>query len=202
MAVIATIEDTMVAALTTAFAGKVPVETVPAGITAEEWGQRLRAGTAVYIAWLGAETGDAMGTARLNGEFAVYVVSESAGKEVIRRRGNDVRQGAYLMIEIAVPAIHLLKVPGIGTLELVRIDNLYAEPFDKLGIAVYACLFRVQLAFDAPAALQDFLTFGMQIAAIVPGAGDQPPQLQPGQSLPLPDTEVSSTSQVALPPTN
>jgi phage gp37-like protein len=193
MAVIATIEDTIVSALEAAFAGtKVPVQTLPAGITAEEWGARLRAGTALYVAWIGASPDQAQGTARLTGDFAVYVVSQSSGKEEIRRRGNGVRQGAYLMIEIAVPSIHNLNVPGIGTLQLGDIVNYYSEDFDKLGVAVYGINFRCQFAFDPATAVQDLLTFGSQI--VEPGQ-----TLQTGETLPLPEAKVVSTSVTTLP---
>jgi phage gp37-like protein len=192
MAVIATIEDTIVAALTTAFAGKVKVETVPAEITAEEWGQRLRAGTAIYVAFLTANVDQAPGTGRLVGDFVVYVVSQSTGKEIVRRRGDSVRQGAYLMVEIAVPAVHELRVPEIGTLLLVGITNLFSEQFDKLGLAVYAIQFRTQLAFDAAAALQDFLTFAPQFG--LPFQTDPPTG-----PLPLPDNQVALDAQTNLP---
>jgi phage gp37-like protein len=192
MAVIATIEDTIVAALLAAFDNKVKIETVPAEITAEEWGQRLRAGTGIYVAFLTAGTDEAPGTARLVGDFVVYVVSESAGKEIVRRRGNEVRQGAYLMIEIAVPTVHDLCVKGIGTLQLVRITNLFSEEFDKLGLAVYAIQFRTQLAFDAAAALQDFLTFAPQFG--LPFQTDPP-----SGPLPLPDDQAALDAQTILP---
>ena len=192
MAVIATIEDTIVAALLAAFDNKVKVETVPAEITAEEWGQRLRAGTAIYVAFLTANTDEAPGTGRLVGDFVVYVVSESAGKEIVRRRGNEVRQGAYLMVEIAVPTVHNLAVPGIGTLQLVRITNLFSEEFDKLGLAVYAIQFRTQLAFDAAAALVDFLRFAPQFGL--------PNQTEPPTGpLPLPDDQVALDGLTNLP---
>jgi len=192
MAVIATIEDRMVAALRSAFDNKVKVETVPAEITSDEWTQRLRAGTAIYVAFIDAGTDQAPGTERLVGDFAVYIVSESAGKEVVRRRGNDMRQGAYLMIEIAVPAIHNLAVPGIGTLQLVQVNNLFSEGFDKLGIAVYGIHFRTQLAFDQIAALQDFLHFAPQFGL--------PDQTEPPTSpLPLPDDAVALSGQTNLP---
>ena len=194
MAVIATIEDTIVAALTTAFNGKVPVQTVPAEITSEEWTQRLRAGTAVYVAWIGASTDEMPGTARLVGDFAVYVVSESAGKEVIRRRGNDMRQGAYLMIEIAVPAVHNLPVKGIGTLQLVQVNNLFSEGFDKLGVAVYGIHFRTQLAFDQVAALNDFLRLNSQF-----DLGDTHQNAGP---LPVPPQDLSGEDLITLPGAN
>lgn len=164
MAVIATVEDTMTAAAQQALGTGFKVETVPAGITAEEWGQRLRSGTAVYIAWTGGGVGTWRGTPRILGEFSAYVISESAGKEVIRRRGNPDRLGAYLMIEYLVPAIHDLAVDGIGTLQLDRIDNLYSEQFDKLGIAVYQLAFNIPIEFGpvAQSTLSDFLRFNPQ----------------------------------------
>jgi hypothetical protein len=196
MGVIATIEDAIVAALTAAMPPHLPIETLPAGITADEWGLRLRAGTAVYVAWMGASSGQWKGTARLDGNFAVYVVSKGVGSEVTRRRGDDVRQGAYLMIEMAAPAVNLLPIKGIGTLELVSIDNLYSEAFDKLGLAVYSMLFQTQLAFDKAQALEDFTTFSAQLRFARPGEHMARGE---GDALPLADSAVDLDAVVTLP---
>lgn len=192
MAVIAPIEDAIVSALTAVFPRGVKIDTVPAGITADEWEIRLRAGNACYVAWLGGGVRDFAGIARIVSSFGVYVLASSAGAEPGRRRGVGVNKGAYAMVEMVVPAIHDLRVPGIGTLQLDDIGNFWNEKFDELGMALYVVTFAIPTAFDAQLALDDFLTFSGQIAL-------DPTKIPADAALPLPDIDVAADILVTLP---
>jgi phage gp37-like protein len=104
-------------------------------------------------------------TATIDSSWLVYVVTSHPSGELARRRGNAQDLGAYEIIaRLVVPLLHGHTVPGVGTLELTGIQDLFTGQVEKQGLAVYGCSFALPLTFQlgTDEALADFATFFAQ----------------------------------------
>jgi hypothetical protein len=197
---ISLVEDAMVAAVAKAFGigtaqSKLrKVETVPAALSPEEWGARLKISPAVYIGFLGGQAGPASVT-RIEGRFMAYVVTGNSGTdELKRRRGTVSTIGAYAILAVLIPTLGELRVQGVGDLKFAgEVANLFSETFDKLGISVYSAEFRVGLRFEAVPDISAYANFTTFDADIVLSS-----QL-PTAPIPLPDGTAAVESTVTLP---
>jgi phage gp37-like protein len=192
---IGTVEDAMEAALKAVLGTKVrSVETVPAALSPDEWGARLRQSPAVYVGFLGGAA-DPVGVNRIKGRFMAYIVTGNGAEgERSRRRGASDEIGAYLLLAIVISVLGNLSVRGVGTLQLTgEAANLFSEAFDELGVSVYSAEFSIGLSFpDQPDLSQyaDFTTFHADIVTERP---------LPTDPIPLPDGEAAVESIVTLP---
>ncbi len=138
----------------------------------------LRKTPGVYVAWGGGKSpSNTTNQAAVGGRYVVYVVTSHASGERERRRGNDRQVGAYELVERVAPAVHALKVEGIGTLELDSIDNLYSERFDKEGVVIYGIAYRLPLHFKPPLDANTLNDFELYTGTHQVG-GDNDPELQ------------------------
>ncbi|HEV2675274.1 MAG TPA: phage protein Gp37 [Aliidongia sp.] len=189
------VEDAMVAAVHLALGSKLrKVETVPGGLSAEEWGARLRVSPAVYIGFLGGPA-EPPNQTRIMGRFMAYVVTGNSGSdEKTRRRGTPTTIGAYPILAVLIPTLGELRVQGIGDLVFTgEVSNLFSTAFDDLGISVYAAEFKVGISFSTVPDLSqyaDFTTFDADIVTQRP---------LPTDPIPLPDGEAALESRVTLP---
>lgn len=151
MSAIATIEDTLIAMLTTVMAGRVrAIQTLPAALDIQGLDARLTLAPALLIAFLGGDADDRLSKPSIDARFAVYVLAGNKAGDTARRRGDVTEIGAYEMIELAVPAIADQLVAGIGRIELKSIVNLYSDQIDREGFALYAIELRVTLDLSKP----------------------------------------------------
>lgn len=114
----------------------------------------------IYVAWSGGR-GEGNSRAAISGRYAVYVVTDHASGERARRRGSDREVGAYEILEKIVPALHTLKIDGIGSLQLEQVDNLYSDTADKKGVVIYGAVFSIKMTFPAPLDANDLADFAI-----------------------------------------
>lgn len=121
---------------------------------------------AVFIAFAGGGSrAPGATTFDIDGQWIVYVATGHASGQAARRRGDALQIGAYELVELLVPQLHLFKVPDTGTLMAVRVENLYTGSIDRQGLAVYALTFQLPMSMPLqldPAVLDDFETFTAQ----------------------------------------
>ncbi len=122
----------------------------------------LQKSPAVYVSFLGGNQTNQSDLAIINAKFDVYIVSKGADEET-RRRGNDRVIGGYEMIERLAPLLNGLTIPGIGSLELKSVKNMFAGAMLDIGGTVYALTFELpRLVFEKqldPVGLGQFITF-------------------------------------------
>ncbi|HVJ53454.1 MAG TPA: phage protein Gp37 [Aliidongia sp.] len=190
--VIAAVEDEIASALKTVLGPYVRAcESVPAGITPEEWGDRLRATPALYVSFGGGEARPTRNPT-LDGRFSVYAATGADGREEQRRRGSKVAIGAYQLVEYVVSIIHSKQIGAYGVPQLQDVSNLWSEVFDSLGLTVYAATFKIPFDFPGvvdPDTLGSFQTFDGQIPFAPPA---------PDASIPLDPSLVAIDGDVTL----
>ncbi len=122
----------------------------------------LQKSPAVYVTFLGGNQNSQSDLAMIGAKFDVYIVSKGADEET-RRRGNTRVIGGYEMIERLAPVLNGLTIPGIGSLELKSVKNLFAGAMLDIGGTVYALTFELpRLVFEKqlnPDGLGQFITF-------------------------------------------
>lgn len=155
----AEIEDAMIARCQKVVGQHVKtIEDLPGGWDDATLKQARRDVPGIYIAWANGR-GTANNRAAMESRYAVYVVTGQASGERERRRGNNRQVGAYELLERIVPAIHGLEVPGIGTLNLERVDNLFSDRVDQQGIVIYAATYTTKVEFPAPMSANNLAPF-------------------------------------------
>lgn len=126
------------------------VESLPGDWDEDTMKRVLRLTPGVFVVWAGGGAKVVGGVAAsIQGLFAVYVVTAHASGEAARRRGDSQQAGAYELIETLVPALHGHKVPDMGSLSLVRVENLYNGAMDKQGVAIYGITFELPMTMPA-----------------------------------------------------
>jgi len=164
---IATVEDAIVNRIKAVLGISVrTVEALPGDWDDDMLKRLLRLVPGVFVAFAGGAPKSVGSTSPdIDSQWIVYVVTGHASGEAPRRRGDALQIGAYELIQILVPALHLQKVSGGGTLMFAGVDNLYTGTIDKQGIAVYAIRYQVQVCMSMEldlSTLDDFETFDAQ----------------------------------------
>ncbi|RMG60282.1 MAG: DUF1834 family protein [Gammaproteobacteria bacterium] len=160
MAVIAQVEDAIIEVLTSVLGNHVRgIETLSGPWTLGALKRALQFAPCVRVAFLGGRA-SRHEDAAIDARFGVYFVAGQGGQS---GRGVAGVIGLYDMLEIALPALNELTVPGIGSLFLVETGQQFAEQTLHLGGAVYGATFElpnlVLPSIDSSAALNDFVTF-------------------------------------------
>ena len=160
---IGSVEDAIIAQVKAVFGNKLAaVDSVPAEVDEEMLKRILRVTPAVYVVFDGGGDPSPGGSeAKLSAQFSTLVLTSNAGGEKPRRRGDGDRLGAYDICEILIPALHRLKVPGVGSLLFDRLENRNSALLDNMGVAAYAPVWSIQVdlpGFDYIAALAPFTT--------------------------------------------
>ena len=135
---------------------------------------------------------------RLSAQWGMYIVTAHASGEKARRLGDQREIGAYDLIAQLVPYFNGMTLPGVGTLQLGRVQNLFNGTFEKQGVAVYAASFSLPMTLELPvdAALDDFITFHADIdipAFEDPAEHDKWLQEPPDHTTSVPDADQTIT---------
>lgn len=163
---IAVVEDDLLATLRARAQAKVrTIDSLPGDWDDDMLRRMLALTPCILVAFAGGAP--IAGTApAIDARWLVYVATANASGQAARRRGDAQQAGAYELIEqVVVPALHCHTVPGVGTLTLGPIENLFSGTVERQGLAVYAVTFQMPMEFDVtPAAelLADFETFDAQ----------------------------------------
>ena len=148
---IAAVEDVLIAECKAALGRKVRgVESLPGDWDDEMLNRLVRAVPGVFVVFGGGPRRGAPGEieASINARFTVITATGHASGEAARRRGDAMQVGAYELLNVLVPRLHGLTVPGAGTLSLEDVGNLYSGVIDTKGLAVYTATFSMPLCFD------------------------------------------------------
>lgn len=94
----------------------------------------LQTAPGVYASFVGGKPSGAPGY--IGGEFAVYCVNKAA-LEPQRRAGTARVIGADEMALNLAAVLDRMLIPGVGSVRLQSIDNLFSEAMFELGGAVY-----------------------------------------------------------------
>lgn len=182
------------------------VETIPAELSAEEVGERLKVLPAALVRFAGGPVPPGR-SITIEGEFTVFVVTGQGVKEDQRRRGTAVALGAYQIAQAVLMTLHgrMLPEPVIGN-PAAPIDGLtvgapYATDLrsfwgpgvERLGLTVYGITFGQRITFPpiADADIADFVTFL--------GQQTDPDADLGAESSPLPDGEFLEEARQTLP---
>lgn len=150
------------------FGGKLRmVEGAPAEWTVDFLKRAIVSAPAVFVSFLGGPDPSPGGTeAKINGTWAFSAVTAHASGAEARRIGDAVQIGAYEIVELLARRLHRQVIEGIGSLTFVRIDNLFTDQTDKLGLAAYSVYFNLPMNFPGNVnldVLKAFLTFKGEI---------------------------------------
>jgi phage gp37-like protein len=161
---IATAEDAIIAICDAALQAKVrPMESLPGVLTMDVLRTIAARTPAVYVCYLGGRAGvQVTDSAQHQALFAVYVITDHASGNVDRRRGDARQIGAYDILAILVPVLNDHTVPGVGSLNFQRIENLFSVDLDKKGVSIYAATFELPMSFSYQldeTTLDDFITY-------------------------------------------
>ncbi|MCY4753260.1 phage protein Gp37 [Pelomonas aquatica] len=166
--IISTVESHLVDTLKAAVAGtRLRVQDLPGDWDDDMLRRLLELAPCVLVSFSGGQVPRRGATrAIIDSGWLVYVVTSHPSGEQARRRGNAQAIGAYEVISrLIVPLLHGHTVPGVGTLELSGIQDLFTGAVERQGLAVYACAFNMPMGFDVAVdgALGDFATFAAQL---------------------------------------
>jgi phage gp37-like protein len=136
------------------------VESIPASWTEETLRKAIRLAPGVFVAFAGGRVAKSAGTV-LDSQWIVHAVTAHASGEAARRRGDGTRIGAYEILAKVLPALDGYVIPGVGTLSLERVDNMYSGTLDSQGVMVYGATFSLPIGFDVANApdISPFETF-------------------------------------------
>lgn len=164
---ILTIENALIARIATVLGNKVKtVESLPGDWDDDMLKRLLRQVPGVFVAFAGGGAKSVgANSPDIDAQWIVYVATGHASGEAARRRGDALQVGAYELIQLVVPALHLHTIAGEGTLMLARVENLYTGMVDRQGVAIYAMTFQMPMPISMDldlAVLDDFETFDAQ----------------------------------------
>lgn len=166
--VITQVEDDLVATLTAAVAGlKLRVQDLPGDWDDDMLRRLLTLAPCVLVAFTGgAPISKGALLPVISGQWAIYAVTSHPSGEAARRRGNAQAIGAYELISrVIVPTLHNHTVPGVGTLTMGAVENLFTGMVEKQGLTVYAVGFSLPMSFEVDnnaASLAWFTTLAAQ----------------------------------------
>lgn len=161
MAIIGTIEDALLGIAKATLGDTIKQCQSIGGVWTEQSLQRaLQFAPGVYVAFIGASKAGLLGYMNLS--YSVYCVSKGSD-DVNRRRGNPRVIGAYDLVARLSTAFSGAVLVDIGSIELQRIENLFADALFDIGGSVYALQLSIPNVSFATAqdvtGLDDFMTF-------------------------------------------
>lgn len=161
MSLIAAIEEAVLATVAQVLGSTVrEKKSLGGGWTMEMLDKALQFAPGVYVAFLGG--GPMAQPGAFDGKFMVYVVTKGA-LEPARRQGGLGTIGAYDILERLLSRLDGMLVPGIGSLVVTGIDNLFRDAMFDLGGTVYGIgltMLNMSLLIDLDeSSLDDFITF-------------------------------------------
>lgn len=161
---IAAIEDQLITVIKDHFNGVLKsVESLPSDFDAAEFNRVLRSAPGVFVVFSGGSSVESPNNAQIRGQWTVVALTDNAGGELARRRGSQVQIGAYEIIERLVALLHDRTIVDVGTLKLQSVENLYNGALDNKGVAMYAAVFSLPMAFEINitdlSSLDDFIRF-------------------------------------------
>lgn len=162
--VITAVESHLIDTLTAALAGtKLRVQDLPGDWDDDMLRRLLTLAPCVLVSFSGGQVPRrGATTATIDSQWVVYAVTSHPSGEQARRRGNAQAIGAYEVISrLVVPQLHGHVVPGVGSMDLTGVQDLFTGAVERQGLAVYACTFVLPMEFarSAGSSLQDFATF-------------------------------------------
>lgn len=92
-------------------------------------------------------------------EWACVIATNHASGPRTRLRGDAVQVGASDLIDVLIPSFNHFTVPDEGTLALTAIENLNTPELERQGVALYALLFQMPMAWPAVADLNSLAPF-------------------------------------------
>jgi phage gp37-like protein len=131
----------------------------------------------VFVSWGGLDvptSRNAGAAAIAESTFYVYIATRHASGEAARRRGDALEVGAYELLRVLLPLLSGMTVPGEGTLQLRRAENLFRGEIETKGLALYGITLVMSVGVPATvdeALLDPFTTFAVQydVPPLTPG---------------------------------
>lgn len=162
---ITTIEDSSIAEVKRIFDRSLrTVDSLPGPLDSlDTLNKMVRSAPAVFVFFAGGRKLPSADGPEIEGRWIFYAVTNHAGGQADRRRGDGRAIGAYDIVEQLSPALNGFE-PGAdsGSFELVDIQNLYSGQIDNQGLALYALTFKLSMDLSQtvdPASLDIFATF-------------------------------------------
>lgn len=117
----------------------------------------------VFVAFLGGGLRQDTGTNEptIDSRWGLYCCTGHP-TELARRHGDAMQIGAYTLLQVLMPLVHGLTMPGVGTFNLVDVQNLFTGTVERQALTVYALVFGLPMTMELvpdPALLTPFETF-------------------------------------------
>lgn len=170
------------------------VQSLPGDWDDEMFSRLAAAVPGVFVIFSGGQRSSGAGQqeAAIDGRWSVLVCTGHASGETARRRGDALEVGAYQLVNRLAAQLHGFTVPGVGTLSLLGVNNLFTGTVDKKGLAVYALDFSLPMTFELGAPLDapgHFVTFSARYDTPPHTPDNHRAWLRGEQQPPAPDAE-------------
>jgi phage gp37-like protein len=153
------------------------VESAPAEWSLDDLKRKVVLTPGIYVSFLGGADPRPGGTLpAINGSWAFTVLTAHAGDEQLRREGDKREIGAYEIVQGLVAGLHGEVLDGFGSLIFQRVENLFTDAADRVGVSAYAVYFSLPMSFPPDfdlSSLADFKTFDGTVDLGAPG--NRPP---------------------------
>lgn len=144
-------EDAIVAKATAVLGALVRgVETLPGDWDDQMFKRLLAAVPGVFVIFSGGARSNGAGQqeAAIEGRWTVLTATGHASGQEARRRGDAMEVGAYHLVGLLAAHLHGYTIPGVGTMSLLDVQNLYTGAVEGQGLAIYALTFSLPMTFD------------------------------------------------------
>jgi hypothetical protein len=124
-------------------------ETVPAKVDANQWRKLTQRTPFIGLGWNDAEAGH-NGGRPFDGQarWTVFLVTKNIRGTRERYWGDALAPGLFRMVHGAIAMLNGFTIPGVGTAEVTRAANMYAEGWDDNDMAMAAVDLTVGLTID------------------------------------------------------
>lgn len=124
-------------------------EMVPAKVDAKEWRQLTRRTPFVGLAWNEVDANPAGGRPfDGHARWTVFLVTKNSRGVRERYWGDALAPGLFSMVHASISILNGYTIAAVGTAEVTRSTNLYAEGWDDNEMAMAAVDVTVGIAFD------------------------------------------------------
>jgi len=126
------------------------VESLPGDWDDQMFKRLLAAVPGVFVIFSGGARSNGAGQqeAAIEARWTVLTATGHASGEQARRHGDAMEVGAYHLVQLLAAGLHGFTVPGVGTMALLDVQNLFTGAVDAQGLAVYALTFSLPMTFD------------------------------------------------------